>query len=373
MAKTKSGISLLCFAAANAALGASGYGQSGLTGSSSAVAVGGSDSLSGYQIVDLSPPGYRQSCATGIVGDRIAGWAIPESGLTTSRHAMLWSGPNHKPIDLSTAELEDSAGYAVAYTQAVGCGVSGASQPNTHAFLWNSNSPNLIDLNPSGFIMSVAEGVSGGRQIGYGLISTGVPHALLWNSSPQSVLDLNPWGFRWSFAYGIWSNSEAGYGRTLSGDTHALFWQSTRESAVDLNSKKIVESWAIGIARNQIVGYGEIIPNRDVHALLWIISPNAPTKSIDLNPQGFSSSAALATNGAEQVGRGMPVGSDEWHALLWGGNAMATDLSRYLPKGFIESQAVCIDGAGNIVGDAVDSQHRMHAIEWILWVSPLPR
>jgi len=377
----KPGISLALFAAANVALGVTCHGLSGSSpalapsqspNSSGHAASGGSsrfepfnshDSSVEYQVVDLSPAGYRQSCAVGIFGDRIVGWAIPAAQQGNLHHPMLWSGAEHKPTDLSSSTFIDSAGYGVAYTQTVGCGVSLASDPCTHAFLWNSDSEKSIDLNPPGFIMSAAEGVSGGKQIGYGLIPTGVPHALLWNSSAQNVVDLNPKLFLWSFAYGIWGNSEAGYGKTVGGDTHALLWRSTPQSAMDLNPRKFVQSWAVGICRNQEVGYGEILPDRSVHALLWT---GTPASCIDLNPKGFLQSAAIATNGAMQVGRGMPVDSENWHALIWGSQAfIITDLSQYLPKGFTNSQAVGIDDAGNIVGDAVDSQHHMHTIEWV--------
>ena len=191
----KPGISLALFAAANVCACASCFGQSssssrayGVSGISSRIELSNSHDA-GYpvQVVDLSPPGYRQSCAIGIVGDRIVGWAIPASQRENLHHPMLWSGPDHKPNDLSSPELLDSAGYGVAYTQTVGCGVSLASNPCTHAFLWNSDSIKPVDLNPPRFIMSNAEGVYGGRQIGYGLISTGVPHALLWNSSRKAL------------------------------------------------------------------------------------------------------------------------------------------------------------------------------------------
>src|SRR5262245_10726589 len=82
-----------------------------------------------------------------------------------------------------------------------------------------------IDLNPSGFTQSYANGISGNQQVGYGYGSaTGNSyHALLWNGSAAGYVDLNPSGFTSSQAYGISGSQQVGYGRPGTGNNnHAL-------------------------------------------------------------------------------------------------------------------------------------------------------
>jgi hypothetical protein len=62
----------------------------------------------------------------------------------------------------------------------------------------------VVDLTPSGFDTSVAEGAGGGQQAGFGSgPATGShDHALLWTGSATSVVNLHPSGFTDSRAQG---------------------------------------------------------------------------------------------------------------------------------------------------------------------------
>lgn len=174
-----------------------------------------------------------------------------------------------------------------------------------------------IDLNPSGFSHSVAQGISGTQQVGCGGATGGNEHALLWSSSAASYVDLNPSGFEWSEAFGISGTQQVG-----RGDSHALLWSGTAASYVDLN------------------------------------------------PSGFTYSYAYGTNGTQQVGygNGSATGGN-YHALLWSETAASyVDLHQFLPTGFANSYAHGIDSYGNIVGSAADSSGNGHAILW----EPIP-
>jgi probable HAF family extracellular repeat protein len=83
-----------------------------------------------------------------------------------------------------------------------------------------------------------------------------------------------------------------------------------------------------------------------------------------LHPGEFESSYAYGTNGTQQVGYGWSWTTGD-HALLWNGTAASyVDLHQFLPAGFIYSDAMGIDGYGNIVGYAQNSSGYTHAILW---------
>src|SRR5262245_49319458 len=94
-------------------------------------------------------------------------------------------------------------------------------------------------LHPVGFVSSVARGVSGASQVGYGAVAAdGSPeHALLWSGASASLVDLNPVGFSRSFAGGVSGASQVGSGAgpATGMRDHALLWSGTAASVVDLN------------------------------------------------------------------------------------------------------------------------------------------
>ena len=73
---------------------------------------------------------------------------------------------------------------------------------------------NVIDLNPGGFSVSIAKGISGTQQVGYGYRTPigGDPHALLWSGTSASAIDLTPSGFAQSTAWGTNGTQQVGYG-----------------------------------------------------------------------------------------------------------------------------------------------------------------
>jgi probable HAF family extracellular repeat protein len=93
----------------------------------------------------------------------------------------------------------------------------------------------VVDLNPSGFAVSQALGVSGGQQVGSGSpVAGGSTHALLWTGSAASVVDLHsflPAGFTDSVAIGIDSDGNiVGWaGPASGGQIHAFLWQPVPE------------------------------------------------------------------------------------------------------------------------------------------------
>ncbi|MCI0499903.1 MAG: PEP-CTERM sorting domain-containing protein [Planctomycetales bacterium] len=133
-------------------------------------------------------------------------------------------------------------------------------------------------MNPSGFTRSIARGISGNQQVGYGYGSaTGnKEHALLWGGSAASCVDLNPGGFTYSYAWGISGNQQvgAGNGSATGNREHALLWSGSADSFIDLHQflpTGFVGSYAYGIdSYGNIAGRANDSLGVD-HAIVWIV------------------------------------------------------------------------------------------------------
>jgi hypothetical protein len=270
--------------------------------------------------------------------------------LAAGAASQAW-GASYKAIDLTPSGFDGSVANGTNGTQQVGFGWGSATGGNTtHALLWNGSANSFIDLNPSGFAYSEAHGISGTQQVGFGNgAATGsyadgefYNHALLWNGSAASYVDLNPSGFNWSYALGTSGTQQVGggYGSATGGNYHALLWNGSADSFIDLNPSGFAYSEALGISGTQQVGWG------NGHALLW---NGSAASYVDLNPSGFDESLALGINGTQQVGWGYgPAtgGEDDHAALLWSGTAAScVDLN---PGGFIGSEAWGTNGTQQV-------------------------
>jgi len=234
---------------------------------------------------------------------------------------------------------------------------SGRAAPaQTQALLFTA-----IDLNPSGFSFSVAEGISGGQQVGFGFgpATGGRDHALLWRGSAASVVDLHPPEFTYSEAHAICGDKQVG-----NGSNHALLWRGSAASVVDLHPSGVAISVAQGVSGGEQVGSapGECcgVPG---HALLW---RGTAASVVDLHPHpsDFSDFEALGTWEGQQVGWGsvsVGGGPGHAHALLWRGSA-ASEVDLH-PSGFTESRANGVSDEQQ-VGEGVTTEGFYHALLW---------
>jgi hypothetical protein len=139
-----------------------------------------------------------------------------------------------------------------------------------------------VDLDPRGFTQSEAFGISGGHEVGYGIIGTN-EHALLWSGTAASVVDLDPRGFTQSEAFGISGGHEVGYG-IIGTNEHALLWSGTAASVVDLQNflpSNYLDSAAFRIdANGDIVGEAYNSSTGTQDAILWVLVPEPTTVSL---------------------------------------------------------------------------------------------
>ena len=320
-----------------------------------------------YTAIDLHPSGFISSEALGVSGGQQVGVGSTEGD---KDHALLWRGSAASVVDLLPSRGIKAT--ATCGGQQVGYG-EGFSGGGRHALLWRGSAASVIDLHPSGFTDSEAHGISGRGQVGSGIPPGGGSHALLWRSRADSVVDLHPSGFDGSEADGTSGGEQVGFGwgPATKGSSHALLWRGRADSVVDLHPRGFDASEALGTSGQEQVGWGTIVapdlPGRMTdHALLWRGSAGSV---VDLNPAGVASSEAFGTNGEEQVGWGDSATSNTGyhrHALLWRGSAgSVVDLHTFLPPGFVDSVALSIDTAGDVVGGALGSEpNNSHAILW---------
>jgi len=172
---------------------------------------------------------------------------------------------------------------AISSTQQVGYGSYLASGGNYHALLWNGSAASYIDLNPSGFDWSFAQGINATQQVGSGRApGAGFDQALLWSGSAASYVDLNPSGCYASSANSTNGTQQvgSGYGEATGDCDHALLWNGSADSFVDLHqflSSDFISSQAFGIAGNgNIVGYARDSSGYN-HAILWEPVPEPAT------------------------------------------------------------------------------------------------
>lgn len=117
--------------------------------------------------------------------------------------------------------------------QQVGQASGPATGNNTHAILWTGTAASAVDLNPSGFTSSQANGATDGEQAGSARSANGVSHAMLWRGTAASAVD--PRAFLPSGFTNAWRQASAraatisGYAFSLATEQHALLRQPTSQ------------------------------------------------------------------------------------------------------------------------------------------------
>jgi hypothetical protein len=318
-----------------------------------------------YQVVILNPAGFTQSHGYDVAGGKQVG-LLGSVNWDGWGHAVLWSGSATSYIDLHPPGFKRSQATGVWENQQIGWGRTATD--GRHALLWTGTAASYIDLNPPGYSASEAYGVCGGQQVG----GAGDPvfwwHAMLWSGTPTSYVDLNPPGFATSSAYDTSGSQQVGdgWGVATGWSEHALIWSGTPGSYVDLHPAGFGFSAALGISNDQQVG---VVGVSDWRAALW---SGTAESYVDLHPAGFQWSRAEGVCGGLQVGYGYGGPTLGTRALLWSGTPESCiDLHAFLPPALASSgysEAVAIDSEGIIIGSA---GYPGVAVMWVP-INPIP-
>ncbi len=321
-----------------------------------------------YNLINLTPGGSRCE-ALAASGGQQGGY----SNVGDYRQAFIWDDSAASGVNLHNGPYNESRVNGMSGTQQAGFIHQLGSAPY-HAYTWSGSAASGTDLHPTRFSASAAMGTNGTQQVGLGgdfmigteegnITITGGGTALLWNGS-SSYTDLNPSGFNSSIATGISGTQQVGWGEPSSGSTeHALLWNGTASSYVSLHPSGFYSSRARGTSGTQQVGMGRPDSMSWNRALLWT---GTAESFVDLTPSGFGESCATGTNGTQQVGWGAqtvwPAGDLLKRALVWNGSA--TDFTILPLGGFYETWANGIDEYGNIVGCGKTMGGETHALLW---------
>ena len=330
-------------------------------------------SYTGTVLYELIPPSGFYSA--GVVEVDASGQAVGTAYTPGVHHASLWNGSG-SAVDLNPTGFKISNANGVGGGQQVGRGAGSSTGGSDHALLWNGTAASAVDLNPSslGFNSSEAYGTNGSQQVGWG--DTYYSHALLWNGTAASAVDLNPSGLGFIYSQAFATNGSQqvglGFGNNGPNESHAILWSGSAASAIDLNPSGFFDSIACGISPDgtQQVGDANTLGSGNYHAMLWT---GTAASAIDLNPSslGITSSEAFASNGSQQVGWGTSSALiNNPHAMLWSGTAAsAVDLNNLLPGSgnWDSSEAFSIDAAGDVFGFASGTYNGVgdeYAVEW---------
>jgi hypothetical protein len=362
----------------NVAFGAGGVGKRGHGGSwldaatAKAAVAAGTGTAPGltalaprgvhYRAILLATPEFPWDQAGAAFGRQWVGFGVRPGMRFT--HAIFCGPGRGRIIDLNPKGFLFSVALGVNENNQVGAGEASGDKVGG-ALLWSGSAKSVIFLNPKGYKFSQAQAVRGGEEVGYAETMADRKHAALWRGTAASFKDLNPKGFVASDANATNGARQVGWGRLASGAVHALLWSGSARRVADLNPRNCGTSRACGISGAVVVGYGHPRGAKSRHALLW---PRLGSRRVvDLNPVGCSESLAMATNSKCEVGAYIPRSGGLARACVWSGSAVSlVDLQALLPKRFRYSEALAITRGGDIFGWA--ASHRRRLFVAVMWV-----
>jgi hypothetical protein len=256
---------------------------------------------------------------------------------------VLWLTPGLPPTSLGSAAGGGGAVYAMTATQQFGAGGAGAA-------MWSGTPESFVSLHPPGAAggSSILDANST-QQVGWTLTSLGsYETATLWSGTAASVISLAPPGSIGSVANAMTETHQGGWviyaGQPGQGSAyHAALWNGSAASFVDLNPDGHVSS-ITGMFGDQQVGSAQVnVPGSDSRAAMWF---GTPESFRTMHPFATGLSAIGATCGSAQVGymSSPEFGGGGIRAAIWFGTAESVfDLSQFLPAGYGQSIATCVE------------------------------
>ncbi len=344
-----------------------------------------------YTVIDLSPTGYSTADTTR--GGHVAGY-VSDTALGATR-ATLWSGAgvtNLHPTSVDNAQTGapgrsgvESMGGSIQVGWAAGVSTGNRAVP----MLWRGTAASATQLAvPFASLGGQANATDGQQVGGYGYSisdetgTSGPVLALLWDATTGAVTDLS--GGKGSTVFGVGGGRQVGY--VLKGNAQAAMWSGTSRSLVVLHPKGATLSSANATDGVRQVGYAgyDIRVRQEAakgnktarfnYAMEW---RGTAASMIDLHPYPvnveasvvFTHSYAHAVAGDWIVGwasNQTAINTPGYnHAIVWGPDYQSVDLNRFLPAGFIGSQAFDVDADGIISGVMFRPNGERHAVVWV--------
>jgi hypothetical protein len=309
--------------------------------------------------VSLHPFGATDSEVIGGANGAFAGNVRLTSG---AQRPALWAGLSSEWTDL----LGPSETFVGIVTSMWGDQQGGHYNGGA---LWSGTPESRIDLGGEGIL-----GMGPGQQVGSRSLQIGTElyhHAVRWSGTVESMIDLHPSGFNVSYAYATDGVHQGGYVAETPTSAHlAAMWSGSAASYLNMNPTWAIDSQIRGMVPGQQVGW-TMPTTGGTHATMWT---GSAASALDLHPfPGFGSSGLAATIGFAQVGSSSVPGYAFEHAGIWFGTAASfVDLNQFLPAGYGESHANCIQEWNGqlLVGGWASRTGATEAFVWVLAPAP---
>jgi hypothetical protein len=299
------------------------------------------------------------------IKDGVMGGVLFESAAI---QPVLWTAPGLPPLSLGFNP--NAGGRVLAMNSTHQFGEWGG-----HAAMWSGTASSYVNLNPGSAVNSEIRAASSTQQAGW----TKAPGqdrwtATLWSGSAASAVGLAPTGSLGSKALAMTETHQGGFavyaGQPGQGSIgHAALWSGSAASFVDLNPAGHVGSGITGMFDDQQVGSAQAAaPGSAGRAAMWFGSPES-FRTMHPFPTGLSE--ILGTCGTAQVGYMNSVSFGPGagiRAAIWFGTAESVfDLSQFLPAGYGQSIATCIEERNGVftVGGYVQYGSTDQAFVWV--------
>ena len=262
-------------------------------------------------------------------------------------------GQTYSPQFLPTGPWASASAAAISGGGQVVVGaVWTASQAHSEAVLWRNGV--LTSLHPPGFLNSNCYGVSkdGSMQVGGGELPGHLGRALMWEGSAGTVRDLTPSEVTSCYLLGISDDgsSQLGWGEVCNqytcGSIYARLWSGTPQSAQILRQWYNI-TYAGGISGDGRTQVGTSYDNNSHYrAVAWFGSLEGTV--LHAAPYAWTFANATSYDGSIQVGQGrLPDGLTPYRALVW--HSTPESVQELLPSGFSDSDALAISRDGRFV------------------------
>jgi hypothetical protein len=274
---------------------------------------------------------------------------------------VVWSSPTAPFISLAPV-TPGGIVYAMNSTQQFGTWGGDAA-------MWSGGPSSYVNLSPAGAENSEVLAASSTQQAGWTVLSGQEARATLWSGTAASALSLQPFGARTSRTYAMTETHQGGAVVFPGLSGHAALWSGTAASFVDLHPVGQSSSGILGMSGDQQVGVAQAIaPGSSSRAAMWFGTPES-FRTMHPFPTGLS--AINATCGSAQVGYMNSVSFGPGagiRAAIWFGTAESVfDLSQFLPAGYGQSIATCVEERDGIftVGGYVQYGFTDQAFVWV--------
>ena len=337
-----------------------------------------------YTAIDLTPAGSGAATAIGTTG--VGGYTgtVPAA---FSGQATLWTSTGS--VNLHPAFLDGAAARstvaAIANGLQVGSG-AGVSTGNRNVPLaWTGSSASATVLNiPIPNAGGQATATDGLQIVGSALgldrdgTTLGTQHALIWDVASGSAVDIGDT----AVLLGVAAGQQVGW--VAKGTANAALWRGTKSYTL-LHPKNAVLSVANATDGTRQVGYAgfdvrvrqEAVKGNKDKRFNWAHAwTGTSATALNIHPYAsnadgalFEHSYALSVAGQWIAGYATDLaktGTPAYNrAVVWDAAYQITDLSAFLPAGFIGSQASAVDANGNIAGVMTRADGTRHAVLWV--------